>query len=159
MGSMIYKSFRARARARARARLLRNERQLQDDPYLLRLRSVILGLIESRVGRGLGHGRLLQNSAVPNLDGEPHAGRRVILAGHGNTRSGGVDIPVCPNAMTDQRLEHNPGRQECLPHRVLQQPHGHRHDKTQEQQSLKSSPPASPVDQTGFSPRWRRPVD
>ena len=28
-----------------------------------------------------------------------------MTAGHGNTCSGGVDIPVCPNAMTQQRLE------------------------------------------------------
>ena len=29
-----------------------------------------------------------------------------MQTGRGKTRSGGVDIPVCPNAMTEQRLEH-----------------------------------------------------
>jgi hypothetical protein len=66
--------------------------------------------------------RLFQNTERPDRDGELHAGKHSISAGHGKTRFGGAGIPVCPSAMTQQRLEHNPGRQECLPHRVVQQP-------------------------------------
>jgi len=33
-----------------------------------------------------------------------------------------VEIPVCPGAVTKQRVEHNRSTQEYLPHRVLQQP-------------------------------------
>jgi hypothetical protein len=50
-----------------------------------------------------------------------------MTARHENTCFGGVDIPVCPGAMTEQRLKHNPCKQECLPHRVVQQPHRHGH--------------------------------
>ena len=60
----------------------------------------------SRLLFGHGLGRLLQNSARPDLGGDPDPGRLQIQTGRGKTRSGGVDIPVCPNAMTQQRLEH-----------------------------------------------------
>jgi hypothetical protein len=50
--------------------------------------------------------RLSQNSARPDLGGDPDPGRLQMQTGRGNIRSGGIDIPVCPNAMTQQILEH-----------------------------------------------------
>jgi hypothetical protein len=51
---------------------------------------------------------LLQNSGRPDSgsdsdpDSDSDPGAVQMQTGHGNTRFGGADIPVCPNAMTKQ---------------------------------------------------------